>query len=150
MGCRQGIVISGRFLNKQITQSEIVILKTTTLLTALAGRKIQTLIMLSAAHMDYSNDKVIFYIMEPIKCPKSTRSNQPIFSREYVEDEPLCTVKFVYLYLTHKSANITQNVSKIFISYDKQHQPASKRFTSSVIQRSNGDFSYGHSNLQAT
>ena len=24
MGCQQGIVISGRFLNKQITQSEIV------------------------------------------------------------------------------------------------------------------------------
>ena len=82
-------------------------LKTAALLTILGGRRIHTLHMLSAIHMDQSPDKVIFHIIGLTKCSKPTRPNQPTVYRAYTENELLCPVKCIYAYLAQRSKIIT-------------------------------------------
>ena len=62
-------------------------LKTAALLTILAGRRINTLYMLSVIRMDQSLDKVIFHIIGLTNCSKPTILNQLVVCRAYVEGE---------------------------------------------------------------
>ena len=101
-------------------------LRTPTLLTILAGRRIHTLHMLSVIHMHQSLDKVIFNIIGLTKCSKPTRSSQPVAYRAYVEGELLCPVKWIYAYLAQRSEIVTQDFNEIFITFGKPHHPASK------------------------
>ena len=101
-------------------------LKTTALLSILAGRRIHTLHMLSVIHMDQSLDKVIFHIIRLTKCSKTIRPNQPVVYRAYAEDELLCPVKCIYAYLAQRSEIVTQELTEFCITYGKPHHPASK------------------------
>ena len=103
-----------------------LILKTSVLLTILAGRQIHTLHMLSVIHMDQSLDKVIFHIIGLTKCSKPTRPNQPVVYRAYVEDELLCPVKCIYAYLAQRSEIVTQAFTEFFITFGKLHHLTSK------------------------
>ena len=101
-------------------------LKTAALLTILAGRRIDTLHMLSVIHMDQSLNKVIFHIIELTKWSKPTRPNQPVVYRAYVEDKLLCPVKCIYAYLAQRSEIVTKDFTEFFIPFGKPHHPASK------------------------
>ena len=103
-----------------------VTLKTGALLKILVGRRIHTLHMLSVIYMDQSMDKVIFHIIGLTKCSKTTRTNQPVVYRAYVEDELLCPVEFIYAYLAQRSEIVTQDFTEFFINFGKAHHPASK------------------------
>ena len=103
-----------------------LILKTSVLLTILAGRQIHTLHMLSVIHMDQSLDKAIFHIIGLTKYFKPTRPNQPVVYRAYVEDELLCPVKCIYAYLAQRSEIVTQDFTEFFITFGKPHYPLSK------------------------
>ena len=43
-----------------------------------------------------------------------------------MEDELLCPVKCIYVYLAQRSKIITQNLTEFFINFGKPHHPASK------------------------
>ena len=101
-------------------------LKTAALLTILAGRRIDTLHMLSVIHMDQSLNKVTFHIIGLTKWSKPTRPNQPVVYRAYVEDKLLCPVKCIYAYLAQRSEIVTKDFTEFFIPFGKPHHPASK------------------------
>ena len=101
-------------------------LKTTPLLTILAGQRVHTLHMLNVIHMDQSHDKVIFYIVGLTKCSKLCRQNQPVVHRAYVEDKLLCPIKCTHAYLAQRSEIVTQDITEFFINFGKPHNPTSK------------------------
>ena len=82
--------------------------------------------MLSGVQTNQSYGKVIFHIIGLTKCSKSSRPNQPVFYRAYVEDELLCSFKFIYAYLAWRSAVVTQDLTDFFITFGKPQYPASK------------------------
>ena len=82
--------------------------------------------MLSVIHMDNPLDKVIFHIIGLTKCSKSTRPNQPVAYRAYVEDKLLCPVKCICIYLAQRYEIVTQDFTEFFIIYGKPRHTASK------------------------
>ena len=111
---------NGSLSLKQLT------LKTTVLLPILPGRRILTLHMISVIHMDQFHDKVIFYIIGLIKCSNPSRQNQPVVYREYVEDELLCPVGYIYACLAQISEIVTQDFTEFFTTLNKPTHLASK------------------------
>ena len=103
MGCQQSIALFEKFCTKRLTQFEATDIENSSLLTILAGRRIHTLHMLSVIHMDQSLDKVIFHIIGLTKFSKPTRPNQPVVYRAYVEEDLLCPVEYIYVYLAQRS-----------------------------------------------
>ena len=88
MRCQQGILLSENSFTKCITPFEATDFENSSLVDILAGQSIHTH-MLNAINMDQFLDKVIFHVIGLIKCFKSTRSNQPVVYRAYVEGKLL-------------------------------------------------------------
>ena len=72
--------------------------------------------------MDQSNGKVIFHVIRLTKCLKPSGPDQPVVDRAYVEDELLCSVKCIYVYLDKGlKPNALLNVSLLIANRTNWH-----------------------------
>ena len=134
-----------RNLSPQISTTKVhlslnqLTLKTAALLTILAGLRIHTVHMLSVIHIDQPHDKVIFRIIRLRKCFKQSRRNQPVVYRAYVEDQLLCPVKCIYVYLVQRTEIIAHKFTEFFITFGKPHYPAFKNLLALWVEEVMGN-----------
>ena len=89
--------------------------------------------MLSVVLSTWTSPMIIQGYLSP------SRPNQSIVYRAYLEDELLCQVKCIYVYLAQRSEIVTQD----FTEFSNSHHPVSKgslvRWVKEVIENSDID-----------
>ena len=80
--------------------------------------------MLGVDNMNQSHYKVTFHFNGLTKCSKPSRPNQVVVYRAYLEDELICTAKYIYAYLAQRHEIVTQDLTEFFITFGKPHDPA--------------------------
>ena len=121
------LYLKGLGRNEDLTLWQLT-LKTTMLLSILAGRRIHTLHKLQISKMDISDvgGKVISHITGLTKCSKPSRPNKRIVFRAYTKNKLLCPVACIKEYLHFRAGLVDEKCTQFFKTHGKPLHPISK------------------------
>ncbi len=104
---------------------KVLTLKTVMLIALLTGQRCQTIHALDTDTMDLSSSKCVFYVNTVLKQTRPGHHLEPIVLTAYAPDRRWCIVTYLKQYL-EKTKEIRGSHSKLFISFNKPHNPVSK------------------------
>ena len=99
--------------------TEMLTLKTVTILALLSGHRCQSMTSLSLAHMDININRVIFFISKAIKNTTRSFQPQPIELKAYNKDGSIYPVRTVVEYI--KATEKIRKSENIIVSYHKHN-----------------------------
>ena len=107
--------------------------KTVMLLALLSGQRVQTLQLLSIKSMKLTQDSAEFYIGDLLKQSKPGKHMASISFNSYNDDENLCIVKHLRLYLDRTEC--LRSSDSLLISYQKPHSSVSSETISRWLKQ---------------
>ena len=114
-------------------------LKLTTLLCFVTGQRNQTIHSLDKSCMhDDGDEKITFFIPTILKTTTRGKHLKPIELIEYDEDQSLCVVTHIRLYLD-VTKSIRKNHNKLLLSYVAPHLPVSAATTARWVKQTLAD-----------
>ena len=146
------------YLRKQLPVVDLCLMKLTLhlnfLLCLLSGQRCQTISYLSLDHMDLTDEKCVFVIMNKVKQSRVGHHTKPLEFLAYPQEKSLCILTHLREYITRTKT--IRSSQQLLISYVKPHSAVSKdtisRWCRTILQAAGIDVSKfkGHSTRAAS